>query len=238
LITDSYKLKIIKRNTKAESLNVFWIGRLADFKAKTVCSIAKSISYCKNKDSITYHIVGDGAEENYTRKYIDGLSIKVKYWGHQDYNDLDSILLKEADILIGHGLSILKGARLGIPSIVANGLYTKIEPNEFKVNWIHNMKDYEVGSVSYSSNELTGVNLSAILENINTGILDEYGKAAYFHWQKNFSAENIILEYLDMIMANRFTYADFKNSGLIEKGLLLRIRNYLKPLFYKIAFNK
>ena len=223
------------KSNPEEPVNIFWLGRLGDFKYSTVCSIAKSIAQSRVPGNFIFHIIGDGPEYEYCRNYISKLGcVNARFYGHVDQEELDVILANNADILIGHGLSILHGARLKIPCILIDGMYQVFEPEQLKCGWLHDQKDKNVGKISYRSKEFQGVTLCSILNELDKLSFTSLGEKSFIYWSENHSASSVVAEYADYLGGNTFTYQDFLSSDVGEKNtLLIKVRDMLKPAFYR-----
>jgi hypothetical protein len=219
-----------------ECINIFWVGRIADFKAATICSIARALSAVKSKQVI-FHVVGNGSKETLVKGFVNKLQgLDSQFYGHIESDLVDKLLLEKCDILIGHGLSILKGARMGVPSLVVDGFYKNVAPHLCKVNWLADLTDYQVGKISYSEKDLEGVLLTSLVEKLSATKLEMQGERSFLHWQKCFSKESVIPKFMTILGKCSFTYQEYLDLKLKEEGLIIKVRDFFKPIFYRLNF--
>jgi hypothetical protein len=58
--------------------------------------------------------------------------LPVTWLGYLEPARLDAELLANADLIYGHGTALLEGAKLGVPSLLVDGTYDRIEPGQLK----------------------------------------------------------------------------------------------------------
>lgn len=218
---------------KEDVFKLFWVGRLEDFKYCTVCSIANVISEF-DQSKFIFHIVGSGEKREFVEKYIKDLGLNCEFFGHVDYSDLNVLLNENADLVFGHGLSILNSAANGIPSFVINGTYEVVPSTQLKGNWLFNMQNGDVGSVSFTSSDFKGEKVCDLLRDLQSLDLNEIGRKCAKHVRLVHYPNMTLSKHAQSILNASFTYYDFLKYGAVEGRLVELIKSIFRPVYYTL----
>jgi len=203
--------------------NIVWVGRLTDFKHLPVCAIMDTLELLQqqNGNRFTFHIVGDGQHFDIVKEYSARLkNIEVIFYGHLAESEVNDLLLKNGDVAIGHGTSILEAAKLGVPALLVNGAYFKPEVKDLKAIWLYKAENYFVGRIATKPDEFIGVKILDILKDLTAKSLQSIGDKCYDYWNEHHNIEKIGSKYLTMLDNGSFTYEDYLRTGIKKLGLL------------------
>ena len=128
------------------TMNLFWVGRLVDFKIHPLKYFAQRLAQADQARAIKLHIVGSGDQFQNIAEFMSKLDIHFSMLGELDSSSLHSILLDQADLLVAMGTSALEGARLGIPTVSIDASY-KPMPGNYKFTWIFERPAGDLGRI-------------------------------------------------------------------------------------------
>ena len=130
---------------KIGSTNVFWVGRVEDFKTKILLySIDQCRKYAKsNGRKLIFNIIGYG-------KDIDKIALrsdeyfKIEKLGKVELESLKDKIINNADIVFAMGTSALESAVLGVPTVLLDAGYRKVD-NRYRFRWVYESDGASVG---------------------------------------------------------------------------------------------
>lgn len=137
--------QIVALNPSKDSLNIVWLGRLANFKVTALNHIITvADQYAKDTlTAVTIHIIGSGP---FAAQLINPKQAKLKLVGTLQSNELHSYLRDHTSILFAMGTSALEGAQLGIPTVLVDASYTPF-PAGYRFNWLYQTSNFTLGRI-------------------------------------------------------------------------------------------
>lgn len=225
----------IARKFNIDRPTIVWVGRLEDFKTAPLSNFLKAAHHFASECKISrIHIVGDGLDRRKIELLAEDLSdrITVNMCGHMDTESLKDFLLKNADIFIGHGTSILEAAQKGIPGLLVDPTYLRFSPEDFKAEWIYEQKDGGVGRLIESRKQLTGKTWPSIYSQYQAGSA-ELSDKCYKHWLSNHSPEIISDALYQKMKKSTYTLEQFMCDGGAFPGWFGRLIDGSKPIIKK-----
>lgn len=127
------------------SLNIVWLGRLANFKVTALNHIiSEANQYAQTHDcSLTIHIIGTGP---YKDKVHQPRYAKLKFVGALQGQKLYEYLERNTSILFAMGTSALEGGQMALPTVLVDASY-KPFPNNYRFKWLYQAEDFTLGKV-------------------------------------------------------------------------------------------
>lgn len=120
------------------------LGRLCDDKIYTVINLLKQLDSLPTLLEKHLHVIGEGDKANLLYDVIKEIkSVKVHMVGTITGNYLSQYLSSHVDILFGMGLSILEGAAIGLPSVIAPHNVVPFSSNAYVL--LNNSRGYALG---------------------------------------------------------------------------------------------
>ncbi|MDR0392998.1 MAG: hypothetical protein LBH52_02090 [Puniceicoccales bacterium] len=214
-----------------EEINVGWLGRLVDFKFPAIEYLLCNLDeYCINNPNkrINLFIIGDG---NYRQKLEVEISkytrFNIKLLGGLLPSEVKDIFLSKIDILFAHGTAALDGAKVGLPTAVISGSFTKISKDK-KLYWLYEPKmEHFVGSLIDDQHNCCIHSFSEILDML-TANNKEIGEKCYEHVRQNFDVFKVSASLLNYISKAKLTLEDIKLLGLHKYVTFHKLLNYLR----------
>lgn len=216
-------------NKNLTEIDISWVGRICDFKIHILNYLILRLSEAANKleTKINLHIIGDGplidkiSFKNYLSSYFG-----VTILGSLNKVDLDNYLRSNVNINAAMGTSALESAKFGIPTILLDFDYKKIN-KLYKFRWLYDTKDYNLGHLISSSESISeGYELFDMLVDLinNQKIISE---KTYDYYTSNHSLKAVTKQLIRQIENTRFTISDI-NPALLKKGLVRRVYEKIK----------
>lgn len=114
-----------KKVKPENSFEVFWIGRLVDFKIGSLNRLIQDLDAwsSSSQTKIVLHIVGGGKEEHLL---IEPKKIAMVKHGQITNQALQNLLIERADAAFAMGTSVLEAAAHGIPSFIIAPTYLRV----------------------------------------------------------------------------------------------------------------
>ncbi len=196
---------------------VTWVGRLEHFKTESVLHAMRTLEALglETGDPVRFDVIGHGAARQLLEAEAARLQhVKVIFHGTRPSADIETHLRHHADLLVGHGMSLLEGARLGLPSLTVDGFLIAVPTERVLARWLHDEPDGEVGRIIEAEAEQTGQPLRALLKTwwapeARAGL----GAAARRHWERTHRVGEIANRALELFEANTFTWARIEATG-------------------------
>lgn len=208
----------INKNT---IINIFWYGRLCDFKYHGLLRLVDELSECNF--AFKLHIIGGGDKTDLVIKKCSESNISFKYYGTLKNPDAIQLIASTAQCVFAMGTSALECASLGIPTILAPVSYTPIE-RKIKYEWLYETKQYTLGRFMQNEDYLGDVGLEPI---INQMLYDykNIANASKKYVESNHDINVIAKSLIDKLAQSQITKKDL----IIEdKGLIYRAYHFLK----------
>lgn len=206
-------------NKRSNTIDFYWLGRVSDFKTATIISIAYDLSRFNerlNSVKAVFHIIGDGKDLGFIRRKLSSINnLSIHYYGTLNISEIRYMLESNSGIMIGHGISILEGARAKYPCIIADGIGFKNKKLLYRR--LIDEEKYGVGRIVKNNIELKGEKLEEIINQIINE--NEVGMKEYKRWKKQHSIKSISEDFLSNISddKNLLSAKDF-NSYNLDRG--------------------
>lgn len=143
---------------KVDCLNVFWYGRLCDFKSFSLINIIEQLSALTT--SSTIHIVGDGDMRDVIIRCCIDLGVDYVFYGNLENSAALQLIRDEADLVFAMGTAALESAKMQIPTLLVPISYQKID-EPMRLIWLFETTGYSLGG--FWSDDALGKPLAAIL---------------------------------------------------------------------------
>lgn len=216
-----------KRNLQV--LNISFIGRLCNFKYRSVELLIKQLNRIASKTEthINFFVIGDGAYTKYLQNLrIDNSYLKITFTGTIPKNELDDFLSHNVHINISMGTSALESARLNIATILTDYSYLQISPN-YKYRWLHETQNFDLGHIICSSDYEEGNNtLESMIHDFKQNPL-QYEKFSYEYFIKNHSIESVADGILKVIEKGVPSFGSYKPE-YFRKSTVRKLYEFIK----------
>lgn len=223
------KRKIIDEFSK--DLNFCWIGRLCDFKSYIlVYTINKLSEIALSKKTVfNFFIIGDGPFKNYIQQEIKANEyFNVKFIGSLPNSKIDGFLLQNVDILTGMGTSALEGAKLGIPTILLDFSYRKIN-KDYIFRWLYNTEGFDLGhQIGEDDFQKDNNSLHLIVESIMKNYNEEANKS-FLYFKDFHSINKVANKFLTQVNRSKLRFGMI-NKLHFEKPSLLKMYNKIRKI--------
>lgn len=132
--------KRIEYKDKKDNLNIFWFGRLCDFKANGLFVL---IRQNRGKNNNIY-VIGDGKYKDKIKEEAKKNKVNIYFLGVMKNRDALQIISEKADLVVAMGTAALECASLGLPVILSPVSYSKIKKGNVFC-WLYTSKNYTLG---------------------------------------------------------------------------------------------
>jgi len=197
LSNDYLKIPInVKRNcykykTDKKLINITYVGRGDDiWKIKPVKKLIKDLSSVKSNFLI--HIFTDTADLFKGEfKELSSQNIEVKYYFQYWGEKLSEKLIELSDLHYSMGTSMLEGASLGIPTIIADaGMYDF--PDSYKYRWFIDDVDNYAGNFIDGKEFFSGCSINEIVNKVfNKNSMEKLSQIQHDYVCETYSSSKI-----------------------------------------------
>jgi len=212
---------------KKDYLSLAWVGRLADFKYRSLEHLIFRLNNLTDLDcKVKLSIIGDG---DFRRKLelqatkLSSAKLKVDFLGELVSEDLHRQLRENVDIVFAMGTSALEAASIGIPTFLVDYSFSKISGN-YKFKLIYENSGFCLGekitAESYESHCSLSKAIKEVLSNYDTE-----SRKCFSYWEKNFSVEEISKKLLNHCYLTTATFDGFNKKEFFKSdrlGYLMR----------------
>ena len=211
-----------------EKITLFWIGRLVDFKYFILEKLILDLEKLVPNLSFSLKIIGDGPYLKNLNSLKSKVSYEISIEQEIENNKLDNYLINNCSILFAMGTAALEGAKLGIPTILLDISYKRIN-KEYNYRWLYkrdgmtlgeNIKDVSSNSLGKDSLELR---INEYLENF-----EEISSKTFKYFDNNHNLDNTSLELLKKIDNSTSQWGKIKDSKFTSRGIVYNFYKYLK----------
>ena len=232
LPADKIKSSSQQRIVSKKIIKVTWVGRIVDMKYFILqYTLAKLNKIQRELDlTIVVTIVGQGDFLDKLKKdCLELKNLSFNFIEHLSPIDLDQFLLDETDILLAMGTSSLEGAKLGIPTLLLDVCYKKIDDG-YVYTWLHERKNAPIGEI-LNFNNLKKGNITLKIK-INEAITDyeKISKLELSHFKKNHSLSSISQSLLIYANESRVTWKILEENRIVGRGILYKLFNQFRNM--------
>jgi hypothetical protein len=216
------------RSAAPRSGKAYWVGRVTDFKTEAFVAMTEAILRAGSPiDEVV--VIGDGDGLAPAQARLSGLP--VRWLGYVAPSALDAELREHADLVFGHATALLEAAKLGIPSLLVDGTYEHLAPQDLRAEWLHRCPPGYVGKIA-ASNELFGRPVHECLADLRT---DAAAIAAADHqrWAQQHHPDVVADRLAEVILRGDYTCADFLASGAARPGWLGSVIEWTKRNLFR-----
>ncbi|MEY4797879.1 MAG: hypothetical protein RI978_180 [Verrucomicrobiota bacterium] len=191
----------------------YWVGRITDFKTEPFVAMTEALLRAAGpiKEVV---VIGDGAGLASAQARLAGLP--VRWLGYVPPAKLDAELLAHADLVFGHATALLEAAKLGIPSLLVDGSYGRLSPQELKAEWLHRCPPGYVGKIAAPS-DLIGRPVGECLSELRVASA-AIASADHLHWSRYHHPDAVADRLAEVIRRSDYAVADFLASGAGRPG--------------------
>jgi len=158
-------------------------------------------------------------------------NIFIEYLENLNSNQLHNFLIKKIDLVYAMGTSILEGARLGIPSLIADPYYEDL-PDNYKYHWLYEATGYNLCNALWAKETLNGWNIQEIFNQIkDENRLKLISEKCFQHVKKYHDLNWVGSKFLEAIELTELRFEDLKwmYSFLVKRKFLNSfIKNIIK----------
>jgi hypothetical protein len=208
----------------------YWIGRVADFKTESLIASSKALlggeCYGLVEEVV---VIGDG--DGMARAKAALANYPVRWLGAMNSSEIDPEIYSRAWLVFGHATSLLEAAKLGIPSLLIDATYEKVDPAKVRMEWV------QLGDVAYvgaivSADELTGRAPAKCLAELVRDP-EMIGSGSYKRWSQEHSPRIIALRLSQALIQSDYTVGDMLDSGASCPGFAGRITEWTKRVIFR-----
>lgn len=252
------QIPIIKNNdinsspATSDGFSLAWIGRLSLEKVNSLIFALDQVRKysIRNRCLIHFYIVGSGSDQGLLDNYQRTQDLQ-----YLKIVRIDGILpeeipgfLKGKKLLFAMGTSALEGGNEKIPTVLLDYSYCdyeKIQQKDYKFKWLHQTKDYKLGSDIFKSYEFLRTENNLTIDDIfevlsDPSKIEEVGLECYNYSIRNHSMEVVTDKLLYSLESDKLTFSEFSGLDLkknLFEFLLDKSYNYAIDT-KKLLFNK
>lgn len=201
------------RLSTAGTGKAYWVGRITDFKTEPFIAMTKALLRPGSpiKEVV---VIGDGADLLAAKERLCGLA--VTWLGYVEPEKLDAELFAHADLAYGHATALLEAAKLGIPSLLVDGTYERVDDDSLRAEWLHRCPVGYVGRIT-QVNEMIGRKVAECMAELSESA-DRLASADYRRWQEAHHPDAVADRLAEVIASGNYTVRDFLDSGAARPG--------------------
>lgn len=202
-------------------INIFWYGRLCDFKFYGLMMLIDELKECDLLFKL--HIIGDGDKSETVLKKCVETNIPFVHYGTLNNSDAIQLIATTAQCVFAMGTSALECASLGIPTILAPVSYSPIE-RKVKYEWLYETKKYTLGRFIKKEDYVGDVGFDVIINKM----LHDYkniSTASKDYVNNNHNLSLIAQQLLEKLAQSQTTKEDLLNES---ENFIYRIHHFLK----------
>lgn len=217
------------------TVRVVWLGRVVDFKFYILKRTLQSIDALQGRlaHPIELTIIGDGEYLGALQVVANELThVKVKFIEKINISELDDFLLKNADLLMAMGTSVLEGARLGIPAILLDMSYSEVSKN-YLFQWLYEREGYTLGDMI--TNQHLVSHDQSLLQRLNELLLDydAQSERCQQYVNRNHALEVQAVRFNQFLLGSSLTWGDLGAAGYLRRGWLYSLFRTLRDVMHR-----
>ena len=191
----------------------YWVGRITDFKTEPFIAMTKALLRPGSpiKEVV---VIGDGADLPAAKERLSGLA--VTWLGYVEPEKLDPELFARADLVYGHATALLEAAKLGIPSLLVDGTYARVDDDSLRADWLHRCPPGYVGRITLAE-RMIGRPVEECLAEF-TEKHEQLAAADHGRWQEVHHPDVVADRLAEIIARGDYTAKDFLDSGAARPG--------------------
>lgn len=205
-------------------INLFWYGRLCDFKSYGLIFLIKKLSELKFK--IRLGIIGDGDFRKTIENVAKSSAVQVYFFGSLPNEEAISLLQREADVVFAMGTAALEAAAIGIPTVLAPVSYGKIS-YDLRFDWLYNTKNFTLGRLISVEEHGEGLSVSEVISNVITA-RDFFGKSCQ-QYVYDFHELSCVVDLVQLKASqSRMKFSDYCQLVIYKRPFLIRLSIFLR----------
>jgi glycosyltransferase involved in cell wall biosynthesis len=220
--------RTVRSRTRADGpLRLGWLGRLAPDKSTMLIHLLGDLAADAARTGRRYElgVIGDGpARALVEARLPDPARVAVRLEGTVTGDALEE-KIASFDLLFAMGTSALEGARLGVPTILADTTTLPVVPAGLRYRWLFEATDFSLGfSIHHPRGLPTRPHaLADVLEAVESPAnRDALGKRALSYFLENHELETRLDAFEGQLDRSTATKAQLVNAGVFEPGLVRR----------------
>ena len=214
----------------AGMINLFWYGRLCDFKSYGLIYLIKKLSELKFQ--IRIGIIGDGDFRKTVEAVAKSSAVQVCFFGSLPNEEAILLLQREADVVFAMGTAALEAAAIGIPTVLAPVSYGKIS-YDLKFDWLYNTKNFTLGRLVGVGGHGEGLSVSEIISNVIRD-RDFFGKSCQ-QYVYDFHKLSCVVDLIQLKTSqSRMKFSDYCQLVTYKKSFLIRLSIFLRARIKRV----
>lgn len=220
----------LKPRPAMAKINIFWYGRICDFKVNALVALVRDISNCR--DQIKLHIIGDGDYRWRLDQACKYYKVNYCFYGALANDQARKTLAESADLVVAMGTAALEAAQMAIATVLAPASY-KVLPKNFNFDWLYNSQNFDIGSFDTVCKKATGSSILEIVDRIKSEQA-YHGRRCKLHVEENHAMQVVVERLESALLNNKNLYdADFISAIRHAPSLTLKLLRALKSAMKK-----
>lgn len=217
-------INLSNQNLK-EEIRAAWVGRVADFKVHillyTILKLGKLAREQRKK--IIFSVIGSGEFLDYLKcSSQENEYFKLDFLGDKSTEELKSFLKNDCDLLFAMGTSALEGASLGVPTVLLDIAYSKIE-KDYLFRFLFEETGCVLGDVLSNKSFKTGnQSLQKIFFEVQNNF-EQISKKSFEYTRTFHSIDSVSDNLIDCLSSNELTFLELKKAKIFSPSYLYRI---------------
>lgn len=222
------EVKWDQKNEKKQFINVIWYGRLCDFKVYGLIYLISEMGKLKNKFKINLIIIGDGSLRYLVEGAVASAGISANFRGSMPNLDAKNLINSQADIVFAMGTAALEAAAMGIPTILADASYSRID-FAYKFSWLYQTKQFTLGRFINRSTPVHGYSISEIMQEIQVR-RNVHAKASFEYVKQNHEINTVASLIEKACCQSSMLLSNFSELTVYRRPMIIRLAKKFRKL--------
>jgi glycosyltransferase involved in cell wall biosynthesis len=205
------------------AFTVAWVGRLCDFKIHILIHVLRRFSYwsAQFQTAVEFHVIGDGEEAwRLDDLQLEHSQFRVRRLGVISGERLREHFLVGVDLVTAMGQSALESGRLGLPTILLDFSYRKIE-GDYRFRWLDETTSGDLGHLISESDMEASDSLPSMMEGLRADYAS-YVRRAHEYCRHNHDIRTVGRTFYKAALGSNMTM-DHVPDALMRRGILRRL---------------
>lgn len=215
-----------------EVISVAWYGRLCDFKVHALIYLISELVKIKSKFDFILIIIGDGSFRYLVEQAVLSAKISADFKGSMPNREAKAYINRNADVVFAMGTAALEAAAMGIPTILADASYSRID-FPYKFNWLYQTRNFTLGRFVNKSMSIQGHSITEIFQEIHDNQY-VHVNASYEYVKNNHEINHVTSLIENACTQSRMSLKRFLNLSDYQKPIIIRLakrfRNFLSSI--------
>lgn len=183
------------------NINVCWLGRIATDKVSAIENFAWHLNQlpAEHRNRINFIIIGNGEEETRLKSFFSKLDIRFEFKDTLLGDTLNEYLVKEIDLGVAMGTSLLEFAKLKIPVVMVDLMPYDTQILDNKFQWLYEAEGFSMGNIYPTTNKYKH-NITDIINQItNEKSYNEIASACNLYYLNNHALEAVTNNLIQLL---------------------------------------